>query len=84
MSTITMHGVDEAVDRKIREIAHREKTSINRVTQALLRKVLGMEGRGVDHRAEFEGFVGLWSQEDLVEFDAASSAFSKVDAEDWK
>ena len=84
MSTITMHGVDETVDRGIREIARSERTSINRVTQALLRRALGLETRGVDHRAEFQDIFGKWSKADLAEFEASTADFSKVDMEDWK
>lgn len=84
MSTITMHGVDKMVDRGIREIARSEKTSINRVAQALLRRALGLDTRGVEHRAEFQDIFGSWSKADLAEFEAATADFSKVDVEDWK
>lgn len=84
MSTITMHGVDEVVDREIREIARSERTSINRATQALLRRALGLETRTVDHRAEFQDVFGKWSKADLTAFEAATGDFSKVEAGDWK
>ena len=84
MSTITMHGVDKTVDRGIRELARSERTSINRVAQALLRRALGLDTCGADHRADFQDVFGKWSQADLAEFEAATAGFSKVDAEDWK
>lgn len=84
MSTITMHGVDKAVDQGIREIARRERTSINRTAQALLRRALGMDTRGVDHRAEFQDVFGSWAKADLAEFEAVTAEFSNIDAEDWK
>lgn len=84
MSTITMHGVDQDVDRRIREIARSENTSINRAAQALLRRALGLDTRNVNHRAQFQDVVGVWSQADLAEFEAATADFSKIDAEDWK
>ena len=84
MSTITMHGVDKTIDQGIRAIARSERTSLNRVAQALLRKALGLETRGTDHRAEFQDVFGKWSKKDLAEFEAATADFSKVDAEDWK
>ena len=83
MSTITMHGVDEAMDRRIREIARHEKTSINRATQALLRRALGLVESGADHRAEFLDLVGRWSPTDLAEFEAATADLSKIDRTDW-
>lgn len=84
MSTITLHGVDPEVDRRIREIARREKASINRTTQALLQRALGLTGRGTDHRADFADLVGRWSESDLAEFEAATSAFSRIDPSDWE
>ena len=84
MSTITMHGVDEIVDRRIREMARSERTSINRAAQTLLRRALGLETGGTDHRAEFQDVFGRWSRADLTAFEAATGDFSKVDAEDWK
>ena len=84
MSTITMHGVDKMIDRGIREIARSEGTSINRAAQALLRRALGLDAAGVDHRADFQDIFGKWSKADLAEFEAATADFSKVDREDWK
>ena len=84
MSTITMHGVDKGLDRGIRELARSERTSINRVAQALLRRALGLDTRGADHRAEFQDVFGKWSKADLAEFEAATAGVSKIDAEDWK
>ena len=84
MSTITMHGVDKGLDRGIRELARSERTSINRVAQALLRRALGLDTHGADHRAEFQDVVGKWSKADLAEFEASTAGFSKIDAEDWK
>jgi hypothetical protein len=79
-----MHGVDSSIDRRIREIASREGTSINRTAQALLRRALGLEGQGTDRRKEFESFAGQWSKADLAEFESATAAFSEIDAEDWR
>jgi hypothetical protein len=84
MSTITLHGVDKSVDRGIRDLARSERTSINRVAKTLLRRALGLETRGMDHRAEFQDVFGKWSKTDVAEFEAATAGFSKIDAEDWK
>lgn len=75
MNTITMHRVDKAVDRRVRELARKENTSINRTVQALLRKALGLESHGADHRAEFQDIAGCWSEKDLEEFTAATEDF---------
>ncbi len=84
MGTITMHGVDEAVERRVREIARKEKASINRTVQALLRQALGFDDPIADHREEFEDIIGCWSKSDLAEFEAATESLSKIDPEDWK
>jgi hypothetical protein len=79
-----MHGVEPAVDQRIRKIARDEKTSINRAAQALLRRALGLDASGGDHRSDFLDLTSRWTKDDLAEFDAATAAFSKIDAEDWK
>jgi hypothetical protein len=78
-----MHGVDEEMDRRIRELARSETKSINRTVQSLLRKALGLDVSGAGHRADFQAFSGRWSPDDLAEFETATAAFSKVDKEDW-
>ena len=78
-----MHGVDEAVDKRVREMARKNGTSINKTLQALLRRALGLDVRA-DHRADFADVAGRWSQADVDEFEAATAELSKVDAEDWK
>ena len=84
MSTITMHGVDEAVKRRVREIARKENTSINRTVQTLLRQALGFDDSTTDHREEFKDIIGCWSRSDLAEFESATEALSRIDPEDWK
>jgi hypothetical protein len=79
-----MHLVDKAIDRGIREMARKERTSINRAAQALLRHALGLDTRCVDHRADFLDIFGKWSRSELAEFDASTAGFSQVDGEDWK
>ncbi len=84
MSTITMHGVDKALDRQVRELAKKENTSINRTVQALLRQALGLESHTADHREDFQDIAGCWSEKDLEEFTAVTESFSKIDPKDWK
>ncbi len=84
MSTITMHGVDEVLDQRVREIARNDKASINQTVQTLLRKALGLDKRCTDHRAQFQDFAGKWSQAELDEFEALTATCSKIDVEDWK
>ena len=84
MSTITMHGVDKILDRRIRELARREKTSINRTAQALLRRAVGLDAQGMDHREDFLDLAGQWTASDLAEFGVATAGCSEVDAEDWR
>ena len=78
-----MHGVDESIDRKIREMARREHASINRTAQALLRKALGLGEGPTDHRADFQDLAGRWTSADLDEFENATADLSTVDPRAW-
>jgi predicted CopG family antitoxin len=84
MKSITIHGLDDALDRLIREKAENEGLSLNKTIKKLLRKALGLYENGIDHRDDFEKFSGQWSDKDLVEFNQQTKEFNVVDDGDWQ
>jgi len=83
MGAITLHGLDEDLDRRLRQKAREEGRSINKTAKDLLRKSLGIAKDRPDHRADFADLFGTWSNGDVSEFERATSSLRKVDAEDW-
>jgi hypothetical protein len=86
MSTLTIHSLDPAVDRGVRQKARREGKSLNQTVKELLASSMGVGGGAakMDNRAEFERFSGVWSVKDEAEFNAVVADCQRVDPSDWK
>lgn len=81
MSTITIHALDEDIEKRIRRKAGRECKSLNKtIKEILIEKMSGTAPPAV----EFKEFAGVWSEDDLREFTKATAGFEQVDDEDWK
>ena len=85
MKSITIHGLDDELDREIREKAKNQGTSLNKTIKRLLKKALGIKSTpGLGHKDEFMDLFGAWSEEDYREFLESTEDFNIVDAGDWK
>ncbi len=84
MKSITIHGLDDGLDEKIRSRAGEEGQSLNKTIKLLLGKALGVGERPPDRREDFQDLFGAWSQADLEEFDRAIEDFGEIDTRDWK
>jgi len=84
MKSITIHNLDDEVERRLTELARRDGSSLNQTVKRLLRERLGTENATPDHRADFEEFCGTWTAGKKQSFDKASARFSELDEELWK
>lgn len=85
MKSITIHSLDDELDRKIRLIASKEGQSLNKTIKKILRHALGLdEQHTLARREQFKDFLGVWSHKDLKEFQESTSDFSTIDQEDWQ
>ena len=84
MKSITIHGLDDATDEKIRSKAGAEGQSLNRTIKQLLKEALGMGEQPQDRRRDFQDLFGTWSPADLEAFGRATDGFGQIDPEDWK
>lgn len=76
MSTITIHGLDDALDKRIREKAKSQGSSLNKTIKELLEKSLAInQKKKKSHREEYMEFFGVWTEDDLKEFDCAVNEF---------
>jgi plasmid stability protein len=83
MGSITIHNLDEELDRRIRERAQADHTSLNRAIQKLLREALGLSRKPVKY-ADFSDLSGTWTVAEAKEFDKNTEEFSAIDEELWK
>ena len=84
MKSITIHGLDDDLDEKIRSKAGAEGLSLNKTIKLLVREALGMDDQPPDRRQDFQDLFGTWTQADLEAFTRATEGFGRVDPEDWK
>ena len=83
MKSISVHGIDEEMERKIGERAKNEGKSVNRIVKELIAKALGMGDRPPDNRAMFEDLSGIWTEAQEREFLDSIADLETTDEEDW-
>ena len=84
MKSITVHGLDDELDRKIRSKARSGGQSLNRTIKGLLRAALGVGQKQQDRREDFVDLFGTWSADDSDDFGLATAGFDRIDPEDWR
>lgn len=81
MKSITIHDLDDALDRLIQEKADKEGTSLNKTIKKLLQQSLGLSRQPKKH--DFSAFCGIWSKKEYEEFERSVKDFERIDREDW-
>ncbi len=76
MKSITMHNIDELMDKIIREKAASEGLSLNKTIKSLLEKSLGIQpGKEHDRKKDFLDLFGIWSESEAKEFNRSLKEF---------
>ena len=85
MKSITIHKIDEDINKKLNELARNKKMSLNKTVKYLLRKALNLESNSKEFRKKkLSEFLGVWNKNDLNTFKKATAEFEKISEEDWK
>lgn len=88
MSQITLRGFDKDLEQQIRQLAARERISLNRAVLKLARQGAGLRDAGNEDAAiigdRLNVFIGSWSMEQARDFERAVSVFESVDSEFWQ
>lgn len=85
MKSISIHGVDDQLNKRIIEQARRKGLSLNKTIKSLLEEALGLNSaKAKDRRDDFLEFLGVWTEKDVREFELAAKDFQQIDPEDWK
>jgi plasmid stability protein len=84
MKSITIHNLDDPLNSLIREKAKNEGLSLNNTIKKLLAEALGLSCKKDEKRGEdFLEHFGVWTNEELKEFNKQVGDFEKIDREDW-
>ena len=82
MKQLTVRGFDDELAEIIRQVAKRDRTSLNKAALKLLRKGAGLSedgGRTDTVGSTLDHLIGSWSREEASEFDAALKDFGTID-----
>jgi hypothetical protein len=87
MTQLTVRGIDERLEREIRQLASRERISLNRAALLLLRRGAGLGEEAEDPLAigtRLDDFIGSWSQDEADAVEAATRTFEEIDPGLWR
>ena len=86
MKAITIRGVDENLEKKLKGAAKSKSMSMNQFILNSLRKSLGLEKDNI-HTKEFDDLdflFGKWSEKEYESFENSQKAFQSIDREMWE
>lgn len=83
MKSISIHGLDEELEKRIKQRAKSENKSVNKIVKELLRKALGIGIPQKDHREEFLDLFGIWTEEQEKAFTESIRDLEDVSPGDW-
>jgi hypothetical protein len=85
MPQITLRGMDEKVEKKIRSIARQKGQSLNRVILDMIYHYTGMKKKGEEPQgASLRKLAGGWSREQAAEFQESIKSCEQIDEAMWK
>ena len=80
MKSISIHGLDDKLDKRIKQKANKEGLSLNKTIKKLLEEALGINKKKKQcNNEEFLDFFGVWNARDEKAFDSATADFEKID-----
>jgi len=84
MKSITIHGLNDHLDRMIRKRAKKHGISLNKTIKYLLEESLGIKKEQYsDHREDFMDLFGIWGKAERKEFNDRMKDFEIIDEKEW-
>ncbi len=83
--SITIHGLDDKISRRIEEKAKAEGRSLNRTIKILIEEAIEPKvSVAATRRGTFTEFLGVWKRHEVEEFAFATAELRRIDQEDWR
>ena len=85
-SQLTLRGLDPRLQREIRDLARREKISLNKAAVRLLEKGAGLGSSEASDRIghSLDHFIGTWTHDEAEELLESIQSCEQIDAELWR
>lgn len=85
MKSITIHQIDDDMEKKLNELAREKRMSLNKTIKYVLRRALNLDSSNNKNRKQvLQDFLGVWNKSDLEAFNNATIDFERITKEDWK
>ena len=86
MGNLSIRGLDAKALAALKRRAVEEDSSVNAVVLRLVEQALGLRPSKPERAShdDLDALAGCWQKQDGADFDAATSGFSKIDADLWK
>lgn len=83
MSQITLRQIPDVLDKQLRNLAGKNKTSLNKVVLSLLLENLGLSANS-NRKRDLTDLCGTWTSNQYDEFQRNTEHFDQLDPEIWK
>jgi hypothetical protein len=81
---LTLRGLGPELDREIRDLARRERVSLNKAAVRLLEKGAGLGARPDDRIGNsLDHLIGTWKPKEAAEFLESIRSCDQIDPELW-
>lgn len=85
MKTITLRGINDALDKALKEKSRKQQESVNQIAIKLLNRGVGLSSDKVFQKYDdLDSLAGTWSEEDEMIFHQNTQFFNKIDGEMWE
>lgn len=87
MNQLSLRGFDKDLERRLREVARREKLSFNKAALLLMRRGAGLleaPGEATSVGNALDQFIGRWSEADERRLLASIASCETIDEALWK
>lgn len=85
MKSITIHKLEDDLERAIMQRAKRNRTSLNKTIKSLLRSSLGLsQETPTDHKKDFDDLFGSWTKEEAEAFNQSIKELDQFNQADWQ
>ena len=84
MNQLTIRQIPQPVEQRLRSMAKRNHSSINKTAVAALSAGVGLPEGGSRRKRDLSGLAGTWTEEQAREFTENTKVFERIDPEVWK
>ncbi len=83
MKSMTIHGIDSELEKKLAEKSKQSGLSRNRLVKFILQKTL-LSDRKAERREMFSDLFGTWTESEKKDFEERIKELNRTDESDWQ